>query len=326
MFKFTGRTGFSYLLLGVLMLGALSIAACGQERPLRVGANPWPGYLGLYHAREQDLLDPLQVRLVDFDSAEDVMRALRNQAIDAAAVTLDEALQLLESGYPVAIVMAFDISSGADALIGHQPEASLEDLHGKRIGVETSALGAYMLARILEKAGLEVGDVDVLHMPLADHSAAFTSGRVDYVVTFEPQRSRLLERGGHVIFSSADLPGEIVDVLVVGTDTLQAKAGMIRHLVDAYFNGLDSMLADPEAAAENLAGRTGLRPEQVVESWELMSLTRRDDNLRLLGGGQPALVSTLERLENVMIGSGLLRAPVLERGVLRADFLRDEAP
>lgn len=85
------------------------------------------------------------------------------------------------------------------------------------------------------------------------------NGQVDAIVTFEPTRSRLLAAGGHEVFSSASMPGEVADVLVVTANTARQRAPELRKLIATWYAAADSMRTQPRgAAADQLAGMTKL--------------------------------------------------------------------
>ena len=89
-----------------------------------------------------------------------------------------------------------NISAGADVIIARPPLAQVSDLRGRRVGVEQTAVGAYMLQGALQQAGLKVGEVTVVPLPIDEHVAAWRSGSVDALVTFDPARHVLLHEGG----------------------------------------------------------------------------------------------------------------------------------
>jgi ABC-type nitrate/sulfonate/bicarbonate transport systems, periplasmic components len=301
-----------HLLRSILLLGLLALVACSPAPTLRIGSNPWPGYLGLYHARDLGLLDGHPVQLIDFDTTEDVLRAFRNRAIDAAAVTLDEALSLADSGQALRIILVFSLSNGADVVLARPGIDTPQQLRGQRLGVETNALGAYMLARLLEHAGLSGRDLAVIHTPLQEHEAAYRSGRIDAVITFDPQRSRLLAAGAQPIFSSRDIPGEVVDVLVVREDALHRHRATLATLDSAYFQALAQIQRDPAAVAPALGRRDRLDGAALLSAWQLMEFADRARQQVLLGAGPGSLRDTMQRLQQVMQQAGLLSRPVAQ--------------
>ena len=209
------------------------VVGCGPryEPPLMVGTNIWAGYEPLYLARDLGYYDGQPLRLVELGSTTQVMDALRTGRLDVAGVTLDEALTLAHEGVPISVIWVMNISAGADVIIARPPLAQVSDLRGRRVGVEQTAVGAYMLQGALQQAGLKVGEVTVVPLPIDEHVAAWRSGSVDALVTFDPARHVLLHEGGQEIFDSRSLPGEIVDVLVARHSALQCCEQRIAALL-----------------------------------------------------------------------------------------------
>ena len=226
--------------------------------PLTVGTNVWPGYEPLYLARSLGLYED-RIRLVEYSSATEVIRALRNKLIDVGALTLDEVLLLRQRGVDVRIVLVTDISDGGDGILARPDLTTLTDLKGRRVGVESTALGAYVLTRALQTVGLTPAD---------GHHAAYTRGQVDAVVTFEPARSRILKDGARQLFDSSQMPGEIVDVIAIRADALPEKATRMQLLVDGWFKALAYISEDPEDSGKRIAGRLNLLPEEALASFD----------------------------------------------------------
>lgn len=82
------------MLISALMLGCDS----GQTNSIRVGTNAWPGYESGYLAEAKQLYGAAKIRMRQFSSATEVLRAFRNETIDVAALTLDETLLLAQEG------------------------------------------------------------------------------------------------------------------------------------------------------------------------------------------------------------------------------------
>jgi NitT/TauT family transport system substrate-binding protein len=302
-------------LMRLLTLGlvAILLGACGQEPPvMRIGTNVWPGYEPLYLARDLGLLDEQRYRLVEFSNNSQSIAAYRNGTLEAAALTLDEVLLLAQDGFDPQLVLVMDISHGGDVIIGRPEIAELKDLKGRRVGVENNALGAYTLSRALDLAGLKPIDVEVRSFTIDQHERALTEGKVDAVVTFEPVRTRLLAAGNRQLFDSTQIPGEIVDVLVVRKDFLQQHPERARELLQQWFKALDHLRQHPRDAAQHMAKRQQITPTEVLESYEGLILPDRDRNRRLLGndGQRPELEATAKRLASVMYRDELLKTDV----------------
>lgn len=303
--------------LGVGMLAAACTAR--SDPPIRVGTNTWPGYEPLYLAQDIGQFGPDQVRLVRLDSATRVLAAFRAGQIDAAALTLDEAMLLLGRGNDPCVVLVMDTSKGGDAIIAQEGIRTMAELKGRRLGAEKTALGAYVASRALREAGLSNADVTLVDLPVDRHAGAFLAGEVDAVVTFEPVRSALLSAGGVEVFSSAQIPGEIVDVLVVNRRFLKAHPDRVGRLVQGWFAALDFLARRPAEAAGYMSPRLRLMPHAVMKALSGLDFPGRADNVRMLIGerGVPDLAAPATRLADTMRDLGLIRGDVKPSGLFR---------
>lgn len=282
-------------------------AGCAEKmEPIRLGTNVWPGYEPLYLAREIGELDPGRVRLVGYPSATEVISAFKNHSLEAASLTLDEALQLLDSGLPIKVVLVHDVSHGADVILARPGIERISDLKGRRIAVESSALGAYVITRALQKHDLDLDAVTIRHLDVNQHEAAYRAGEVDAVVTFDPFNTRLKGLGAHEIFSSREIPGEIIDVLVVHEQVYRTRLQDLQHLSRSWFAALDYLAAEPESAAEIMGRRLKLSNEEVLASYRGMELPTQAQNIEMLRDGRDLLEKLVMIMsEHELVGNDL---------------------
>ena len=296
------------LLVSVLGL-LLGLAACSEPpvAPMRIGTNVWPGYEPLYLARELGYLGN-EIHLVEHMSASQSIRDFRNGVLDAAALTLDETLLLAQHNNDMRIALVMDVSNGADAIIAHPPIAAIEDLKGKRVGVENAALGAFLLSRALDLADLTISDIQIVSRRVHEHQEAYIKKQVDAVVTFEPTRTQLLQAGGRVIFDSSQIPNEIVDVLVVRTTYWDAHPERIERLLGNWFRALAYMAGEPEAAAVILAKRLKVPAGEIANIYTGLRLPDPAENRQLLihNDTPPPLAITAHTLRAFMFKQRLL--------------------
>lgn len=310
-----------------LVLAAWSVPSCVREpSPLvRVGTNVWPGYEGLYLARGLGYYEGASIKLVEYPSTSEVLRAWRNGLIEAAGLTMDEALHLVELGHEPAVVLVMDISHGADTIVAHPEIEGVEDLGGRRVGVESTALGAFVITRALEKAGMTTDDITMVSLDLSEHEGAFIKGEVDAVVTFEPYRTKLIRRGAREIFDSAMIPGEIVDVLVVRRSLVESHAETLERLVDGWFRAVRHLEENPSEASVAAAPRAGVTPEQFLESLEGLRIPSREENRKLLAGDEE-FVEGLRRLSRIMVENGVQREYIDPAPLLVDRFVKGRRP
>ncbi len=275
--------------------------------PLRTGISPWPGYETLFLARSLGYLENSSIRLVELPSATEVMHAFRNEALEIATLTLDETVTLLSMGVKLKVVAVMGISSGTDALLAQPQYQSLQDLKGKRIGVENTAVGSTVLESALEKAGMNLSDFVLVSLTKNKHSQAYTEKKIDAVVTFEPVKSDLISQGALSLFDSSLAPGRIVNVLVVRPSILEAQTGTICSLVKAQIKALSYFKTHFRKSARLMAPRLQLDPEYFLKSFQGIILPDFLENRKLLSPSDASLVASAKQLVELMLNYGFLK-------------------
>jgi NitT/TauT family transport system substrate-binding protein len=291
----------------VLTLGlAVLCAQCADPvRPLRLGLIVWPAYELPVLARSLGRLDPARVDIVDYGSPAEALRAYRNGVIDAVALTTTYVIELLSDAQIDRIVLVIDVSKGGDAVVASPSIHAVHQLRGRRIGVESGSLGGFVLARALQNGGLSPRDVELVSIDVPGQEAAFRSGTIDAVVTYEPFRSRLLADGARDVFNSAMMPNEIVDVLVVREAAIARHDRALRHLADAWFDGLEYLQDHKEDAAARVAARERVTPDGFLLSLRGTELLDREANRRWLSGEHALIHQHLRTLADAMRSTGL---------------------
>jgi NitT/TauT family transport system substrate-binding protein len=300
----------AWVVLAFALAGQLAGCIQPAEAPLRIGTNVWIGSEPLYLARELGYLDSKAVQLVEYPSATEVLRAFRNQAIDGMVITLDELFPLAIDGLSPRIVLVVDVSYGADVVVGRPWMQTMRDLKGKRVAVESGALGAYVLSRALALSGMQAADVEIVHLESNEQPTAFRKGLVDGAVTFDPYRRQLLAAGATTLFDSTRMPGEIVDLLAVRANVLQEQKKAVQMLLAGWFKAIDYFKRNPQDAARRMGVRQQTSGEQFLQSMRGLHIPSREENLKMLGGDEPSLVMSGGRLMDLMLDAKLLRAGV----------------
>jgi NitT/TauT family transport system substrate-binding protein len=274
---------------------------------MRIGMNVWPGYEPLFLARHGGQLSESDFRLVELSNASEVGRAFRNGTLEAACLTLDEVLYAAQDGMDPVILLVMDESCGADVVLARPEIKSLAELRGKRIAIEVGALGAYMLTRSLQQAGLNTKDVTPVYLPIDKHFSAYQDGLVDAVVTFDPVRTKLLELGAVDLFNSRMMPGEIVDALVVRRDCLEKHPDRGVTLRRAWFAALEQIHGSARESAKFMAIREQVTAEEFEASLQGLHFPDEPESRVLLEGVAPKLLESAKRLKTVMRDSHLLQ-------------------
>ena len=289
-------------------LGACApMTACSLPEPLTIGVLPWPGYEPLYLAEHFGWLPP-DVRLAKAGSATESLDALRSEAIDGAALTLDEVLLARAEGLPLSVVLVLNESLGADVVLAREGIAAPADLRGRRIAVERSAVGGVVLIKLLAAGGLKAADVTVVDLPHDRQVEAWKRGEVDAVITYAPTDARIQRMGGHVIFDSRQFPGTIFDVLALRRDRLRWRSGAVEGLIGAHLAGLEHLRVSREDAVRRIAGWRNLQVEEIERGFGGLALPDLARNRHILSAGG-TLHGAAKTLCDILVQHGQLSEP-----------------
>jgi NitT/TauT family transport system substrate-binding protein len=305
--------GRRHFLAASVLAPLVFTSACSAPPPLtRVGGSLWIGSEPLFLARELGLYDADTLRLVEMPSNSANLMALATGDIDAATLTLDECLYAREGGVDVRVILVFDYSAGGDVIMIRPEIGKLGDLKGRRIGVEETASGALMLAKLLETAALAPDEVVKVRVTGDHQLRAYQAGEVDALVSWEPIATQLENLGARRLFDSTAFPGLIVDVLAARADALERSAESFTRLLAGYFTALDYLRSSPDEAIERMAPRMGLSPDEVRSAQRGIRFIGRAANRDWLGGASPSLIAAADNVARIMVAAGLLKQmPVL---------------
>jgi NitT/TauT family transport system substrate-binding protein len=288
------------------------LTSCTVEPPelLKVGVNQWPGYEPIVLARDLGYLPQKKVKLVELPSNTESIALLRTGRLDAAALTLDEALNVISLGTELTIVLVFDFSNGADVLLAKPALGNLVDILHHRVGIETTGVGALLFHAALSQANLENDDVQVVYLPADEQEAAYISGQVDAVVTFEPVKSRLEKLGAHVLFDSSEASDLIVDVLAVRTDQVEKQRENIFQLVQAYAKARSFMTQYEEKSMQMMAPRLKMTPHNLQQTYQDLILPSLLENIAYFSGSPSKFKRHTHKVYDFMKKKGMLHREI----------------
>jgi len=276
-------------------------------RPLTIASHVWPGYEFMFLARREGWLPQKGLSLLETGSATDSIKALKAGTVDGAALTLDEVLRVREGGIPLTVVLVFDVSAGADAVLARPGINTPAELAGRRIGFEHSALGELMLYKLLESGSLTTKSIIQVPLTPDSHMQAWKEERLDAVITYEPELTKLEADGAHRIFDSFSVPGIILDVLAVRTSELKKHSTALEQLVLGHFRGLHHLKANRQDAVHRIAPRLGIPAQNVLDAFRGLELPDIRTNLQYLGGSNPRIITSVRTLISLMLKAGLLK-------------------
>ncbi|MGC0366371.1 sulfonate transport system substrate-binding protein [Rhodococcus sp. 27YEA15] len=85
---------------------------------------------------------------------------------------------------------------------------SLADLYGKKVGIDSpGATGDYLVHQAFKTAGLDISKVELVSLAQSDFAAAFTSGRIDALASFDQNFANAIATPGSKVLVTGDQIG-----------------------------------------------------------------------------------------------------------------------
>ena len=282
-----------------------------------VGWMPW-GYL-----EDSGIMDKwadkygITVEIVQINDYIESINQYTAGAFDGVTATNMDTLSIPSgSGVDTTALIVGDYSNGNDAVI-LKGEGDLTTLSGKPVNLVELSVSHYLLARALDSVGLSEADLaGVVNTSDADMIAAFSASDVEAVVTWNPLVSTILEDpSANKLFDSSGIPGEIIDLMVVNTDTLAANPDFGKALVGAWYEVMGLMQAGDEEVLTALAEASGT---------DLAGYKAQLDSTRMFWtpeeavafASDPSLGSTMVNVAGFLFEKG-----ILGEGAPSADFV-----
>jgi NitT/TauT family transport system substrate-binding protein len=151
-----------------------------------------------------------------------------------------------------------DFSNGNDGIVLKGSDKKLADIKGQRVNLVELSVSHYLLARALDSVKMSERDVTVVNTSDADLVGVFNAADVTSTVTWNPLLSEITALPNTTkVFDSSDIPGEIIDMLVVNTKTLEANPAFGKALTGAWYEIMAKMQAGDEEALTIMAQASG---------------------------------------------------------------------
>lgn len=253
----------SRALAAMMLVGMLSNATAAE--PLKIGYSDWPGWVALEVGIEKGWFKQagVEVKFEWFDYVAS-MDAFAAGKLDGVTMTNGDALVTGATGAKSVMILMNDFSNGNDMIIGKPGITSIKQLKGKKIGVEIGFVGHLLLLNALEKNGLSETDVELLNVPTNETPQVLASGDVDAIVAWQPNSGMALTLvpGSKAIYTSADEPGLIYDLLAVSPQSYSARKDEWEKVIKVWYRIVD-YIKNPETfddAIKIMASRVGLKP------------------------------------------------------------------
>lgn len=310
----------------LLMLGVVLIPRDAVKPRMKVASSVWPGSEPLVMARDSGLLKG-QTRVLEMPWASAVTRAFDDEVVDLAVLTLDAVCLLRAEGHHLRVLRVLDESTGGDALIARQPVRTLNELRGKRVGVDLQGTGMFLLINALEQAGMALGDIETVPLIQPEIESLFAKGDIDAAVASEPWLTQVSTEGTSRLFDSKALKTPIYRLLVASEHAGGQFQAEIRGLIKA----IEAMTARVRSGGRFEGAGAVLQRQKVslaqfisgLERWHPLST---QENIDLMAGERPRLEDLAREVEAQLLRHGLLPGPMPAEAWIDPQFVQGGRP
>ncbi|KPP88203.1 MAG: putative urea ABC transporter substrate-binding protein [Erythrobacter sp.] len=308
----------AFILLGCAAL----LAACsseaeeagGKQARFDIGWSIYAGWMPWPYADQAGIVDKWEEKYgieINFVQVNDYVESVNQYTagqLDGVTVANMDALTIpAAGGKDTSAIIVGDYSNGNDGIL-LKNGSDVAGLAQSEVYLVELSVSHYLLARALEGAGMPMSAVRTVNTSDADIAGAFSSSQVDAAVAWNPQLMTMKEvPGANLVFSSADIPGEIVDLLVVDTGTLAANPDLGKALAGIWYETMALMRRDDEegrAARAAMAALAGTTPE-LFERQLATTFLYADPADAVAATTDEALVETMRKVRDFSFSQGL---------------------
>lgn len=317
MFNGIHRAGALIMLACALMVSSCSPTPEGTataRTEFNIGWSIYAGWMPWPYADQTGIVKKwadkygIEINIVQVNDYVESVNQYTAGQLDGVTVANMDALTIpAAGGKDTSAIIVGDYSNGNDGVLLKDTD-SLSAIKGRKVNLVELSVSHYLLARALDTVGLSMTDVSTVNTSDADIAGAFSSPDVTAAVAWNPQLSTMKQAAGaKLLFSSANIPGEILDLLVVDTATLEANPNLGKALAGIWYETTALMQRqdkEGKAARAAMAALAGTTPE-MFEGQLATTFLYADPQSAVAATSDKSLIETMTRVRDFSFSQGL---------------------
>lgn len=298
-----------------LGLSAAAPASAQTKTDFRVAWSIYVGWMPWGYAADTGIVKKwadkygLTIEVTQFNDYVESINQYTAGAYDAVTLTNMDGLSIpAAGGVDTTAVIVGDFSAGNDAVI-LKDGATLADIAGRPVNLVEYSVSHYLLARALDSIGLSERDVTVVNTADPDMVGAFQTPDVTAMVTWNPMVAEIAALPGATkVFSSDQIPGEIIDLMVARSEVLADNPDFGKALAGIWYETAALMVSDtPEGAAARAAMGAASGTDQAGFEAQMAATKLFSDPAEAVAFVTSAdLRTTMDRVRGFLFDKGLL--------------------
>ncbi|WP_286905545.1 aliphatic sulfonate ABC transporter substrate-binding protein [Clostridium sp. UBA1652] len=224
----------------------------------------------------------IKINWVKFDAGRDIITALAGGSLDLGTIGTPPAALGIANGLPYDVYYLHDIIGDSEALVVKKDSGitSIKDLKGKKIATTFSSTSHFSLLNALKLNRISESEITLLDMQMPDINAAWTRGDIDGAYVWETTKTKLVNDGGNVIITSADLAkqGAITGELgIVQKDFASKYPDVLKDYISVLDESVNDYKNKQDESSELLSKELGLSKEEALKTMnQIIVLNKKD--------------------------------------------------
>ena len=334
--------------------GTLIISSCGnQENSTQTGESPTPGAgagmpsqirIGYQVSANAELLakaaglaekafadSKVKVQYISFNSGRDVNTAMASGGIDVGLIGSVGVAVGIAQDLPYQPYFIHSVIGEAEALVVKKDINSISDIRGKKIAVPFGSTSHFTFLSLLKLENIPEKELTILDLQPQDMVAAWQRGDIDGGYIWYPNLPKLVEGGGKILVTSADMADRGVvtaDLGVVRKEFADQYPDAMKKYVEVLDEAVNLYRKTPEEAGKQISKEMNLTPEQSLEAMNKLIWLTSDEQADSKYLGKPDNVgnfaSVLEESAQFMVTQKTIKSsPDLKtyQSSIRNEFL-----
>ncbi|MEJ6481574.1 ABC transporter substrate-binding protein [Nostoc punctiforme UO1] len=306
---------------GIFIITACLLFAC-QRAPIEFKRPPlkipvgyfvgeYPGIIaqekGFFKAQGVDVELILHKRYIQLEQGN-----FSAGKYDGAMYSLGSFIILSATNPDIQGVMVVDESTGADVVVGQSQIKTVADLKGKNLGANLGGFSEVFVTEMLKTANLTSDDVNLVKSEASEIPQRLKNNTIQAGHTWEPHLSEARKLGGHILFTSKQTPGLILDMIVFRGEIIRDRPEDVRAFVRGWLQAVNYWKANIQEG-NAIISKVLKIPSNTI-SLEGVNLIDLGENQKLFQSSRPnSIYKTAKIYAEFFIRSGnVTRIPELK--------------
>lgn len=221
---------------------------------VNIAIQPSAAFVPLYYAKEmgwiEEALSEYDVEVVwnSFESGPPMNESLASGSSDIGVVGDVPIVSAIAAGQENELIaLTCDAPLSYNLLVAADSEiTSVEELKGKKIATVVGSTAHNLVSKLLTSADLTMADVELINISAGDVEAVLVNGEVDAAAIWEPNVTRLVDKGSAKIIATGEDCGLLgVNGMVARKAFTEENPLISRIVVEQFQKGIEA-LEDPD--------------------------------------------------------------------------------